>query len=368
MVLIAGDGGHGKSTLTYDLAACLTTGSPCLGLDYKAMPPSDVLFVSCEDDFADTVVPRLLSAGADLKRVLRVDGVKTRDGKSAPFTLKEYENVEAELQANPNIRLVVIDPAGAYIGSTGVDDYNDSELRSLLGPLAELVAQKRVTIILIKHLIKGATTKAVHKVSGSVGYVNTVRAAFVLAPDKEDQDKKLFLPLKFNLGPPPSGLAFKMRSLDVVVQKKIVGTYGQHLDQEDRDRLAQQLFRIQWLGRVDAEADQVLSEQSRRWTSKVNKAAEWLEEFLAEYAYPSEEVFEAGKEAGFTQDNLTRAKGKLSGKIVAKCVGFQGKWWWGTGDPSTWNYRTAPWGPFPSTTLTDSTDSPDSGTKQRENR
>jgi hypothetical protein len=38
LVLIAGDGGHGKSTLTLDLAACITTGRPCFGQQYDARP------------------------------------------------------------------------------------------------------------------------------------------------------------------------------------------------------------------------------------------------------------------------------------------------------------------------------------------
>src|SRR5262249_31552016 len=148
LVLAAGDGGHGKSTMTLDLAACLTTDRPCLGLKYEPMAPCEVLLVSCEDDFEDTVVPRLLSAGADTSRVYRVDGVATKDGKSAPFTMAQYAAIEAELARRPGVKLIVIDPAGAYIGRTGIDDHKDSELRALLGPLAELAARRQVTILL----------------------------------------------------------------------------------------------------------------------------------------------------------------------------------------------------------------------------
>jgi hypothetical protein len=41
---------------------------PCFGLDYTPGPPGDVLLICCEDDLADTVVPRLRAAGADLGR------------------------------------------------------------------------------------------------------------------------------------------------------------------------------------------------------------------------------------------------------------------------------------------------------------
>jgi hypothetical protein len=362
LMLLAGDGGHGKSTLTLDLAANLTTGRPCLGLEYQPLPPSDVLLISCEDDFGDTVVPRLLSAGADLGRVWKVDGIKTKDGKTAPFCLAHFESMEAELLARPDIRLVVIDPAGAYVGRSGVDDYNDSEPRSLLGPMAELAARTQVTILLVKHLVKGATAKAVHKVGGSAGYVNTVRAAFVVAPDGEDADKKLFLPLKFNLGPRPSGLAYRMRSLDDMEQGQILDAYGQHLDAPDRERLARQLFRLEWLGTVNADADQVLSDKARRdrEPGKVDQAAAWLGKFLERYAYPNDEAFAAGEAAGYTRDNLWRAKSKLGGKIRASNRGaYQGKWHWGPGDPLSWQLRPIPWSGAPDTPETP--DSPETG-------
>ena len=39
LVLLAGGGGHGKSTLTLALTADLTRGLSCLGLDYPPLPP-----------------------------------------------------------------------------------------------------------------------------------------------------------------------------------------------------------------------------------------------------------------------------------------------------------------------------------------
>ena len=128
LILLAGDGGHGKSSLTLAPGSRLDRGLSCLGLGYKPLLPADVLLIQCEDDYADTVVPRLLAAGADRKRVYRVDGVRGPDGKVLPFSLAYYEAMERELEARPNIRLVVIDPAGAYIGRSGVDEHKDSEL------------------------------------------------------------------------------------------------------------------------------------------------------------------------------------------------------------------------------------------------
>jgi hypothetical protein len=342
LVLIAGDGGHGKSTITLSLAADLSRGRPCLGLDYEPPAAAEVLLVGCEDDYGDTVVPRLLAAGADLGRVFKVDGVRGADGRVLPFSLAHYQAMERELEARPDVRFVVIDPAGAFIGRTGVDDHKDSELRSLLDPMAELAARRCVTIILVKHLNKNASPKAIHKVNGSTGYVNAVRAAFVVAPSLEDESIKLILPLKFNLAKKPAGLSYCLDSLDAAAAGPLLAPFG-HLGDEDRERLAEQLFRVRWLGPVTTDADSLFAQAARnaRGANKVVQCAEWLEAFLGDHAFPSDEIVEAAKREGFTFDNVKEAKAKLKEKGLRNSNQgrFQGEWWSGFGDPLSWTLR-----------------------------
>jgi hypothetical protein len=345
VVLLAGDGGHGKSCLTLHMVACLTRGRPCLGLRYANPLEGEALVISCEDDYADTVVPRLLAAGADLSRVHRVDGVLGPDGKPQPFSMAHYEALEAELKARPTVRLVTIDPAGAYIGRSGIDDHKDADLRALLDPMAELAAARAVTVTLVKHLVKGVTAKAIHKVSGSAGYVNAVRAAFVVAPEK-DGERKLFLPLKFNLGPHPAGLAYRLVELAEDAKQVILDKGAGHLGPEDRARLGEQLYRVEWEGVVDATADGVFAEAARqdRGPRKVEQAMVWLKDFLGPCAYPSEEITAAGKAAGFTFDNLKEAKAALAAEGLRSTNRgkFQGAWWSGFGDPEGWKLRPVP--------------------------
>src|SRR5262249_12560752 len=132
MVTWGGDGGQCKSTVTLHVTACLTTGRAALGLDYEPPPPADVLLVGCEDGYADTVVPRLLAAGADLGRVHRVDGIRHADGKPRPFGLDHLQAIEEELRARPGVRLIVIDPAASFTGRARIDDHKNAELRSVL--------------------------------------------------------------------------------------------------------------------------------------------------------------------------------------------------------------------------------------------
>jgi hypothetical protein len=329
LVLLAGDGGHGKSALTLHLAARLSRGKSPFGLPVAARPACEALLINCEDDVADTVVPRLMAVSADMTKVHWLDGVRHADGGLTPFSLSHFRELEAELGRHPGIRLVVIDPAGAFIGNTGIDDHKDSDLRALLGPLAEVAARKAVTILLIKHLSKGAHPKAVARVGGSTGYINTVRAAFLVAPDRDDEATKYFVPLKFNLAPKPSALAYQLVPLTPDEQRPVLDLCTK-LKSEDRQRLGEQLFRVEWRGPADVNPDQLLAppERSELARNKVEDAGDWIVEFLRTGEQPSAAVVAAGKEKGFGRGVLFKARRGLGKLVEAHKDGFAGGWLW----------------------------------------
>ena len=98
LVRLDGDPSLGKSSLSDDIAAKITTagtwpdGTHC---DY----PGDVILMSAEDGLADTVRPRLDAAGADVTRVHAVEGVPIfdEDGERTlrPPTLDDVAALEA---------------------------------------------------------------------------------------------------------------------------------------------------------------------------------------------------------------------------------------------------------------------------------
>jgi hypothetical protein len=296
LVLIAGDGGNYKSALTIDIAACLTTGRPCLGMAYPPPEPCEVLLISCEDDAADTIMPRLLAHGADPRRVHRIEE-RDEKGKAQEFSLASYRRLESTLRKHPNIRLVVIDPAGAYIGRAGCNDHHDSELRALLSPLAETAAQRNVCICLVKHLNKGVTAKAVHKVSGSTGYINVVRGAYLILPDPDREGTRLLLPLKNNLSAPFPGRSFTSESVPDTDCVRILQEYASDLSDADRMELGQQLFRLTYCGETYISADEAVAEPSTKQPSALDQAAEWLRGYLGNGARPSIECKDAGNAA-----------------------------------------------------------------------
>jgi putative DNA primase/helicase len=74
LTLMDGDPGLGKSLITLDLVARVTTGQPMP--DESPGLLGGAVLLSAEDDLAATIRPRLAAAGADMSRVLAVQTVR----------------------------------------------------------------------------------------------------------------------------------------------------------------------------------------------------------------------------------------------------------------------------------------------------
>ena len=186
LTIIAGEPGLGKSQITASIAAVVTRGGrwPVEG---QQCEPGHVLFLSAEDDPADTLRSRLEAAGADLNRVHIVDGVTagyTGDGSRTNRTFSLQADVQAlglKLAELGDVAVVVIDPITAYMGDT--DSHKNADVRGLLAPLSELAARYDTAIIAISHLTKAVGAKALMRVTGSLAFVAAARAAYLVTND-----------------------------------------------------------------------------------------------------------------------------------------------------------------------------------------
>ena len=129
---IIGNPGVGKSLMTVDLMARVSRGFPCPDSS-TLMGPGGVVLLSSEDDANDTIAPRLIAAGADLKRIRLVEGVNdARDGGFRAISLdRDVPSIEQALEATPDCKLLVIDPILAYSGK--VDSHKAAEVRASAG-------------------------------------------------------------------------------------------------------------------------------------------------------------------------------------------------------------------------------------------
>ena len=101
-----------------------------------------------------------------------------------------------------------IDPLNAYLGDT--DEWRDTSVKKALIPLARLADDYQCAIVAVTHLSKSQGRKALHRVLGSIGYTGTARHVMAVAADPEDHDRRYFVWVKSNAGPPSETLGFRI--------------------------------------------------------------------------------------------------------------------------------------------------------------
>lgn len=230
--VFAGDPCCGKSTITMDFAGRVTTGRPWP--DGSPCPKGDVIILSAEDDLADTIRPRLDAAGADCSRVIALEAVRRvdEDGKVSvrSFTMADLDPLEEALRFTPDCKLVIIDPFSAYLGAT--DSHVNAEVRGLLAPLSALASKYGVAVVMVTHLSKAAGSRAMYRAMGSLAFVAAARTAWLVSRDRDNPDRRLFTPIKNNLGTDNSGYAFTIEDGAVAWQEQLQMTADEALDSE----------------------------------------------------------------------------------------------------------------------------------------
>lgn len=208
ITLLAGEGEIGKTFLTLDMIARMTTGRPWPDQPGVWREPCDCVFVTAEDGLGDTIKPRLRAMGADLSRVFTITTAKLPNGKLSPFTIADIGRLEEIAVIRPGLKFIGIDPISSFLGST--DENKNAELRGLLGPLSEFSEKHDVAIAAITHFGKSHSAKATNKILGSVAYSNAARVTWSVVADMDNPDRRLMLRVKNNLSPNKTGMAYTL--------------------------------------------------------------------------------------------------------------------------------------------------------------
>jgi len=302
--MIAGNPGLAKSTVTVSMTAVVTTGGRWPLDDVRASIGS-VIFLSAEDDPADTIKPRLMAAGADTNKCYVIDAIPDTSKDGAPclrsFNLQsDLARLETMIEAIGDVAMVVIDPISAYLG--GTDSHKNAEVRAALAPVSEMAARYGVAVVCVSHLNKGGAGEALLRVTGSLAFVAAARAAYVVTRDKEDPSRRLFLPLKNNLGNDQAGLSFSVEGLTIegdIETSRILW-----------DREAVTVTADEAMQAVEADDGQ---------TSREDITA-WLRDLLAPGRMKSSDVQAKAKQAGYAWRSVQRAL--KEGGFVSKREGF----------------------------------------------
>ena len=215
IVMLAGDPGVGKGILTVLMASRISTGK-----DWKLGQPcrrGTVAFLAQEDGKEDTVVPRLMAAGADLDRVKFIDGVAVPNIEGdIPFNLEQSSVLlDSWLKKNPDVIVLFIDPINDFLGPN-TDSYKDAEVRYILNPLKIMAEKHGVTIVMISHMNKG-NTKASYRIMGAMAFTGVARMTFIVTKSKDDPDLRMILPVKANIAKDVAGIGFRVREHQISI-------------------------------------------------------------------------------------------------------------------------------------------------------
>jgi hypothetical protein len=280
-----GRSGRRKSTFILNVAAMLSKGESFDG-DMESGKPVNVIYQTAEDGLADTVKPRLESAGADCSRISIID-------ESEKYVSMTDDRLE-EAIVKENAKLLILDPIQAYLGG-GTDMNRANEARDMTKKLGSIAERTGCAIVLIGHMNKGSGAKAAYRGMGSIDFFAVARSVLLVGRIEGQPDMRAVVQIKNNLAAFGHSKAFELT--------------------EDGFR---------WIGDYEITADEVLGGIAPK-ANKLDTARKFLQGLMgSKVMIQSNEILETAAQEGISKRTLETAKKELG--IKAKRI--VGNWYW----------------------------------------
>jgi hypothetical protein len=309
LTLFVGHPGIGKGCATMDIAARVSTGSDFPD-SKNTTGAHEVLILSSEDDPGDTLTPRLMACHADLSKIQNLKMTTTEEGVDKEFTLDtDLPMLRKTLEANPNIKLLSIDPIMNHLGK--IKGNAEQEFRAMSTPLGRLAAEFKIAIILVTHYNKNLPQEAIQRVGGAMAVVGAVRMAWGFAED--DEGERLMVNLKANVAKDLGGLEYDTEESLVKIDGKDVP-----------------IAHIVWGSDTQKSISEVMKSDKNNASTKTKDAMVWLADFMKDGdKHCAGVVLACAKEAhNFKKGVLKDAYNKLGGIKPFKGMGKDDGWYW----------------------------------------
>lgn len=304
--LLAGAPSAGKTTIALSFASTISKGGAWP--DGTLADAGDVIVWSGEDDAADTLVPRLIAAGANLARVHFVRAT-VKAGRAVPFDpAADMLALQERLRELEAPRLMVLDPV---VSAVAGDSHKGGEVRRGLQPLVDLAAERKCAVLGITHFAKGGSGREpLERVMGSVAFGALARVVMVASRRYAgSEDQRVLMKAKANNCPVDGGFAYSIEGALLPSDVPILASS------------------ISWGETVDGTAWDAFAEADMPPLAGDGDARSFLKELLTQGPMPAADVLKAATEAGFSEDQMQRAKTRLGAKSQ-KGHGMGAPWKW----------------------------------------
>jgi putative DNA primase/helicase len=304
--LLAGAPGQGKTTIAMGLAATVTLGGRWP--DGTRCAAGNVLVWSGEDDYTDTLLPRLIAAGVDRKRVFFVDGTSVGDAVRPFDPSTDTRTLQAAIEQIGSVSLIIIDPVSTAVAG---DSHKNTEVRRGLQPLVDLATNINAALLGITHLSKGGQgSDPAQRVIGSIAFTAVARVVLVAArvQGNNGEDKRILARGKSNIGPDNGGFEYHLAQVEPLP--------GIHAS------------RIDWGAAVQGSARELLTDPADTGDGTDHADAVGLlkAELTTDCWTPGDAASKALKDAGFSKKQIWNAGKKLN--ITRKKGGMGEGWYW----------------------------------------
>lgn len=179
ITIVQGDPGEGKTTFCLALAARLSREGV------------RTMYLTAEDGYGDTIVPRLRREEADLRCISTV-----LTDPRAPLSFTDTRLREAIRMTLP--KLVILDPVQAFLGED-VDMNSANKIRPVMAYLGKLAEEEKCAVMLIGHMNKAVQTRDIYRGLGSIDLPAAARSVILVRKSKDNPRQRIVSHIKSSL-------------------------------------------------------------------------------------------------------------------------------------------------------------------------
>lgn len=308
VTLLGGREGIGKSTIAVDWAAKATRGE-------LTGAPMNVAYVVTEDSKEHTVVPRLIAAGADLRRVMfpkvRIPDPETGETFYGGLDLPGDYPILKQFIQQANVGLVILDAAKSVMSSK-LKGNDDLDIRRFLEPMSTLAQDTESTFVCLVHFsAKKGSADTGNLIMGSSAWQQVARSVVAVAQDKDAGTVKAWNS-KANLAP---------RTLTMEAQ--IVSETVHYDGQPDITS-----SRVNWLGECAEDGSDLLNPDGDQAADDADEVKMVLLDYLESHGgeAPAGDCLKACRAAGLSDQTVKNRRRKL-GVQSRRATGGNGFVW-----------------------------------------